>query len=209
MCCAADNHNYICHTCAKEFLRFQLQLSSYWQNITFSQNCPKFRIFTKIVFHGSDMSGILFFIFASCELLSLYMLMSSTDDWLKFPNFFPRFSKFMFSLFVVVKSMYKTSRRNRFEPSPLLQLFQILGEVGNVAQWIEHQTLNTWITARRGLESDWCQKFVWASCAPEHSTVIVPWFGGSSLSSSSFIHHQLKKKKKKTCSREKNTEERW
>ena len=20
MCCAADNHNYICHTCAKEFL---------------------------------------------------------------------------------------------------------------------------------------------------------------------------------------------
>ena len=20
MCCAADNHNYMCHTCAKEFL---------------------------------------------------------------------------------------------------------------------------------------------------------------------------------------------
>ena len=46
MCCAADNHNYMCHTCAKELFRFELELSSYWQNIKFSWNCPKFHIFT-------------------------------------------------------------------------------------------------------------------------------------------------------------------
>ena len=44
MCCASDNHNYMCHT-----LKFELQLRSYWQNINFSRNCPKFHIFTKIV----------------------------------------------------------------------------------------------------------------------------------------------------------------
>ena len=43
---------------------------------------------------------------------------------------------------------------------------------GSVTQWIEHQTLNTWMTARRGFESDWCQKFVWASCAPEQGTLL-------------------------------------
>ena len=36
--------------------------------------------------------------------------------------------------------------------------FQIDQE-GSVAQWIEHQTLNTWMAARRGFEPDWCQKF--------------------------------------------------
>ena len=89
MCCASDNHNYMCHTCAKDF-KFELQLSSYWQNIKFSRYCPKFHIFTKIVifqvylrllrptassyeFYGRNMSGILFFIFASCEpLIHLY-----------------------------------------------------------------------------------------------------------------------------------------
>ena len=49
MCCASDNHNYVCHTCAKEFFIFELQLSSYWQNIKFSRYCPKLHIFTKIV----------------------------------------------------------------------------------------------------------------------------------------------------------------
>ena len=29
MCCASNNHNYMCHTWAKEFLKFELQLSSY------------------------------------------------------------------------------------------------------------------------------------------------------------------------------------
>ena len=30
-------------------------------------------------------------------------------------------------------------------------------KVGSVAQWMEHQTLNTWMAARRGFEPDWCQ----------------------------------------------------
>ena len=49
MWCTPDNHTYMCHTCAKDFFKFELQLSSYWQNIRFSWNCPKFHIFTKIV----------------------------------------------------------------------------------------------------------------------------------------------------------------
>ena len=49
MCCTSDNHNYMCHTWAKEFFKFKLWLSSYWQNIKFSRYCPKFRIFTDIV----------------------------------------------------------------------------------------------------------------------------------------------------------------
>ena len=86
MCCASDNHNYMCHTCAKEFLNSELQISSYWQNIKISRNRPKFHIFTWFVifkyicnfldqllhpdkFHGRDMSGILFFNFANCEPL--------------------------------------------------------------------------------------------------------------------------------------------
>ena len=71
----------------KRIFEFELQLSSYWQNINFSRYCPKFHIFTKIVIfkyicnflaqllhpyklYGRNMSGILFFIFASCEPLS-------------------------------------------------------------------------------------------------------------------------------------------
>ena len=41
----------ICHTCAKEFFKFELKLSSYWQNIKFSRYCPKFHIFTNIVIY--------------------------------------------------------------------------------------------------------------------------------------------------------------
>ena len=33
----------------KRIFQFELQLSSYWQNITFSRYCPKFHIFTKLV----------------------------------------------------------------------------------------------------------------------------------------------------------------
>ena len=70
----------------KRIFKFELQLSSYTQNIKFSRYCPKFHIFTNIVifqvylqlfrttasykFHGRDMSEILFFIFASCHPLS-------------------------------------------------------------------------------------------------------------------------------------------
>ena len=42
MCCASYNHNYMCHTYAKEFLKFELQLSSYWQNIKFHDIAPNF-----------------------------------------------------------------------------------------------------------------------------------------------------------------------
>ena len=76
------------HMC-KRIFKFELQLSSYWQNIKFSRYCPKFHIFTNIViffkyirnfldqllhpykFYVRDMSGILFFIFASCEPLNI------------------------------------------------------------------------------------------------------------------------------------------
>ena len=74
----------------KRIFKFELQLSSYWQNIKFSRYCPKFHIFTKIIifqvylqlfrptasckFYDRDMSGILFFIFASCEPLKHCML---------------------------------------------------------------------------------------------------------------------------------------
>ena len=84
MYCTVDNHNYIhmSHMCRRSF-RFELQLNRYWQNINFSQNWPKFHIYTKVVIfqvylhflgqllhpYGRDMSGILFFIFASCEPL--------------------------------------------------------------------------------------------------------------------------------------------
>ena len=33
----------------KRIFKFELQLISYWQNIKFSRNCPKFHIFTKFV----------------------------------------------------------------------------------------------------------------------------------------------------------------
>ena len=77
---------YVSHVC-KRIFKFKLQLISYWQNVKFSRYCPKFHIFTKIVifqvfltlfrpnasslynFYGRGMSGILFFIFASCEPL--------------------------------------------------------------------------------------------------------------------------------------------
>ena len=51
MCCASDNYNYMCHTLCKRIFEFELQssASSYWQKIKFSQYCPKFHIFAKIV----------------------------------------------------------------------------------------------------------------------------------------------------------------
>ena len=87
MWCASDNHNYMCHTCAKEFLNLSLIKSSYWQNINFFTILPqishfhKNRNFSSIFatfldqllhpykFYDRNMSRILFFIFASCESL--------------------------------------------------------------------------------------------------------------------------------------------
>ena len=47
MCCASDNHNDMCHTCAKEFLNFDLQLSNYWQNIDIFTILPQISHFHK------------------------------------------------------------------------------------------------------------------------------------------------------------------
>ena len=51
MWCAVDNYTYMCHTYAKKRkkIRFELWLSNYWQNISFSQNGPKFHLLTKTV----------------------------------------------------------------------------------------------------------------------------------------------------------------
>ena len=49
MWCAAANHNYKSRVCAKKKkkkkkkIRFEFLLSSYWQNIKFSKNCPNLR----------------------------------------------------------------------------------------------------------------------------------------------------------------------
>ena len=93
MCCASNNHNYICHTCAKEFLNstFNLavidKISNFNEiapNFTFSQKSQFFKYICNFLdqllhlykFHGRDMWGILFFIFASCEPLT-------THNWQK------------------------------------------------------------------------------------------------------------------------------
>ena len=77
------------HMCKRIFI-FELQLSSYWQNIKFSRYCPKFHIFTNIVifqvylqlldqllhpykFYGRDMSGILFFYFCQMWAIKLFL----------------------------------------------------------------------------------------------------------------------------------------
>ena len=74
----------MCHTCAKEFLNSNLNLAvidkiSNFQdidpNFTFSQKLIIFQVDCNSLdqllhpykFYGRDMSGILFFIFASCE----------------------------------------------------------------------------------------------------------------------------------------------
>ena len=74
--CFRQTQLYVSHVC-KRIFKFELQLSSYWQNIKFSRCCPKFHIITKIVifqffcnfldqllhpyeFYGRGMSVILF-----------------------------------------------------------------------------------------------------------------------------------------------------
>ena len=91
MCCAADNHNYICHKCAKEFSDSNFnqavidKISNFLEiapNSTYSQISKFFKyncifldqLLHPYKFHGRDMSGILFFIFASCEPLTLFSL---------------------------------------------------------------------------------------------------------------------------------------
>ena len=86
MCFAADNHNYICHTCAKIVLDSNFnkavidKISNFHEiapNSTYSQKSYFFKyncifldqLLHPYKFHSRDMSVILFFIFASCESL--------------------------------------------------------------------------------------------------------------------------------------------
>ena len=65
----------MCHICAKGFLKFILYSRSYWQNIKFSQNCPKFHKFTKVELERDRLTVSTLTIiwqggvFASCEPL--------------------------------------------------------------------------------------------------------------------------------------------
>ena len=85
MCCASDNHSYMCHTFSKGFLNSSFnqvvidKMSNFHDiapNFTFSQK-SFFKYICNFLdqllhpykFHGGDMLGILFFIFASCEPL--------------------------------------------------------------------------------------------------------------------------------------------
>ena len=48
MCCAADNYNYKCHTCAKEFLDAIFKIKAFIEKISnFNEDYPNFHIFTK------------------------------------------------------------------------------------------------------------------------------------------------------------------
>ena len=73
MCCASDNHNYMCHTLQKNFeIRASIkQLLTKYQIFTILPQISHFQLLHPYKFYGRDMSGILFFIFASCEPLKL------------------------------------------------------------------------------------------------------------------------------------------
>ena len=95
MCCAADNQNYMCHTCAKEFLNSNLnyavidKISNVYEIAPNSTYSHIFKYICNFLdqllhpykFHGRDMSGILFFIFASCEPLKSEMLSFQELKW--------------------------------------------------------------------------------------------------------------------------------
>ena len=93
MYCASDNHNFVYHTCAKEFLNSSFnhavidKISHFHDiapNFTFSQKLQFFKyiyifldqLLHPYKFYGGDMSGILFFTFASCEPLRQFWTFS-------------------------------------------------------------------------------------------------------------------------------------
>ena len=84
--CSSHNNNYMCHTCAKEVLNSSFNLAVIDKISNFHDIAPNFtflqiswflkyicnfldQLLCPIYFYDSDTSGILFFIFASCELL--------------------------------------------------------------------------------------------------------------------------------------------
>ena len=83
--CVLVNHNHIRHICTKGFLALKLQWSRYWQIIIFLTTLPQIPHshkncnFKSIIgffrpFYDSDMLGMYFFIFASCEPLRPWVL---------------------------------------------------------------------------------------------------------------------------------------
>ena len=98
MCCAADNHNYMCHTYAKEFLDSNFSYAVMDKKINFHEIAPNStyshnyicyfldQLLHPYKFHGRDMLGILFFIFASCELLKQHTVNQSCAYYLPKKN---------------------------------------------------------------------------------------------------------------------------
>ena len=99
MCCALDNHNYMCHTCAKEFFNSSFnkavideisnftilpQISHFHKNHNFSSVFSNFldQLLHPYKFYGRDMSGILFFIFASCEPLTIRFITEGVHNFI-------------------------------------------------------------------------------------------------------------------------------
>ena len=89
MWCAADNHNYMCHACGKEFSDSNFnqaiidKISNFREiapNFTYSQKLQLFKYICNFLdqllhpykSYGRDMSEILFFIFDSCEPLNIF-----------------------------------------------------------------------------------------------------------------------------------------
>ena len=90
MLCASKTHNNMCHICARELLDLNFNLLVIYKISSFNEITPNFTFLQKAFFfyywnllnqpplpykfHGSNMWGIHFFIFASCEPLSdIYM----------------------------------------------------------------------------------------------------------------------------------------
>ena len=84
---ASDNHNNMCHICAKELLDSNFNEAVICKISIFNEIDPNFTYSQKLYFfkynwnfldqpllpykfHGSDMWGMYFFIFANCEPLS-------------------------------------------------------------------------------------------------------------------------------------------
>ena len=75
MWCAADNHNNMCHIRAKQFTDSNFNYAVIYKisKFTYSQNLQPLLPYK---FHDRDMEGIYFFIFASCELLRIYLCLA-------------------------------------------------------------------------------------------------------------------------------------
>ena len=87
MCCAADKNNNMCHICAKELLDSNFnqavdRISNFNEialNFTYSQKSYFLKYNWNFLdqqllpykFYGRDMSGMYFFVFASCEPLMI------------------------------------------------------------------------------------------------------------------------------------------